>query len=88
VPSVEEIKGRIAAMLKQVKPDLLFINPVSTTTIPLCSLNVVFGIADLTRFGGYVTQDCGLKTRGWKETEASLVNVVEATKWARDTYKA
>jgi len=31
-------------------------------------------------------QDCGLKTRGWKETEASLINLVEAAKWARTSY--
>ncbi|KAF8238793.1 cobalamin-independent methionine synthase [Tricholoma matsutake] len=31
----------------------------------------------------FVNPDCGLKTRGWKETEASLVNLVNAAKWAR-----
>lgn len=31
-------------------------------------------------------QDCGLKTRGWKETETSLVNLVNAARWARQTY--
>ena len=34
----------------------------------------------------YINPDCGLKTRGWKETEASLENVVKAAKWARETY--
>jgi len=34
----------------------------------------------------FVNPDCGLKTRGWKETEASLTNLVEAAKWARATY--
>jgi len=34
----------------------------------------------------YVNPDCGLKTRGWKETEASLVNLVQAARWARETY--
>ncbi|KAJ3515451.1 hypothetical protein NLJ89_g1748 [Agrocybe chaxingu] len=34
----------------------------------------------------FVNPDCGLKTRGWKETEASLVNLVEAAKWARENY--
>lgn len=53
-----------------------------------------------------ISQDCGLKTRGWKETEgtyhhpglvfihlqltlsfsASLVNLVNAARWARQTY--
>ncbi|KAF8338944.1 cobalamin-independent methionine synthase [Cantharellus anzutake] len=33
-----------------------------------------------------INPDCGLKTRGWKETEASLTNLVEAAKWARSTY--
>jgi 5-methyltetrahydropteroyltriglutamate--homocysteine methyltransferase len=34
----------------------------------------------------YVNPDCGLKTRGWKETEASLANLVAAAKWARQNY--
>ena len=34
----------------------------------------------------YVNPDCGLKTRGWKETETSLANLVAAAKWARETY--
>ncbi|KAF5365207.1 hypothetical protein D9758_005463 [Tetrapyrgos nigripes] len=34
----------------------------------------------------FVNPDCGLKTRGWKETEASLVNLVEAAKAARQQY--
>ncbi|KXN86423.1 putative 5-methyltetrahydropteroyltriglutamate--homocysteine methyltransferase [Leucoagaricus sp. SymC.cos] len=34
----------------------------------------------------FVNPDCGLKTRGWKETEASLSNLVEAAKWARENY--
>ncbi|PCH41101.1 5-methyltetrahydropteroyltriglutamate-homocysteine S-methyltransferase [Wolfiporia cocos MD-104 SS10] len=34
----------------------------------------------------FVNPDCGLKTRGWKETEASLVNLVNAARWARQTY--
>lgn len=33
-----------------------------------------------------INPDCGLKTRGWKETEASLTNVVAAAKWARENY--
>ena len=57
VPSEQEIKDRIAAMLQILPSDLLFINP-----------------------------DCGLKTRGWKETEASLVNLVNAARWARQTH--
>ena len=35
-----------------------------------------------------VNPDCGLKTRGWKETEAALENLVAAAKWARKTYPA
>ncbi|EMD40778.1 hypothetical protein CERSUDRAFT_62756 [Gelatoporia subvermispora B] len=57
VPSEQEIKDRIAAMLEILPDSLLFINP-----------------------------DCGLKTRGWKETEASLANLVAAARWARQTY--
>ncbi|KAI0068826.1 cobalamin-independent methionine synthase [Artomyces pyxidatus] len=34
----------------------------------------------------FVNPDCGLKTRGWKETEASLTNLVSAARWARQTY--
>jgi len=33
-----------------------------------------------------VNPDCGLKTRGWSETEAALKNMVAAAKWARETY--
>ncbi|KZS98048.1 5-methyltetrahydropteroyltriglutamate-homocysteine S-methyltransferase [Sistotremastrum niveocremeum HHB9708] len=57
VPGEQEIKDRIAAMLKLLPDHLLFVNP-----------------------------DCGLKTRGWKETEASLENLVAAARWARQTY--
>ncbi|KAG9317417.1 cobalamin-independent synthase [Chiua virens] len=31
----------------------------------------------------FVNPDCGLKTRGWKETKASLTNLVNAARWAR-----
>ncbi|CAL1700818.1 unnamed protein product [Somion occarium] len=58
VPSEQEIKDRIKAMLEFLSPDQLFINP-----------------------------DCGLKTRAWKETEASLINLVNAARWARQTYQ-
>ncbi|KAG5342512.1 putative 5-methyltetrahydropteroyltriglutamate--homocysteine methyltransferase [Termitomyces sp. J132] len=34
----------------------------------------------------FVNPDCGLKTRGWKETETSLVNLVNGAKWARENY--
>ncbi|KAG8960597.1 methionine-synthesizing 5- methyltetrahydropteroyltriglutamate--homocysteine methyltransferase [Tulasnella sp. 419] len=34
----------------------------------------------------FVNPDCGLKTRGWKETEASLKNLVAAARWAREKY--
>ncbi|KAK0468222.1 cobalamin-independent synthase [Desarmillaria tabescens] len=34
----------------------------------------------------FVNPDCGLKTRGWKETEASLINLVAGARWARENY--
>ncbi|KAI9466893.1 cobalamin-independent methionine synthase [Lactarius psammicola] len=34
----------------------------------------------------FINPDCGLKTRGWKETEASLKNLVSAARWARQQY--
>ena len=34
----------------------------------------------------WVNPDCGLKTRGWAETEASLKNMIEATKIVRKKY--
>ncbi|KAG9081667.1 methionine-synthesizing 5- methyltetrahydropteroyltriglutamate--homocysteine methyltransferase [Ceratobasidium sp. UAMH 11750] len=34
----------------------------------------------------FVNPDCGLKTRGWKETEASLTNLVAAARWAREQH--
>jgi len=57
VPSEEEIKDRIKALVAILPAHLIVINP-----------------------------DCGLKTRGWKETEASLQNLTNAAKWARETY--
>ncbi|KAF9226563.1 cobalamin-independent methionine synthase [Gyrodon lividus] len=33
----------------------------------------------------FVNPDCGLKTRGWKETETSLANLVAAARWARQS---
>ncbi|GAA5974511.1 hypothetical protein JCM11641_002066 [Rhodosporidiobolus odoratus] len=36
----------------------------------------------------YVNPDCGLKTRGWDETERALSNLVAVAKWAREEYKA
>jgi len=33
----------------------------------------------------WVNPDCGLKTRGWAETEAALQNMVEAAKTMRET---
>ncbi|EIW82105.1 cobalamin-independent methionine synthase [Coniophora puteana RWD-64-598 SS2] len=32
----------------------------------------------------FVNPDCGLKTRQWKETKESLVNLVAAARWARE----
>lgn len=34
----------------------------------------------------WVNPDCGLKTRGWEETKASLTNMVEAAKYFREKY--
>lgn len=34
----------------------------------------------------WVNPDCGLKTRGWEETRASLTNMVEAAKYYREKY--
>jgi 5-methyltetrahydropteroyltriglutamate--homocysteine methyltransferase len=39
------------------------------------------GASDLAR--APVNPDCGLKTRGWPETEAALANMVEAAKRMR-----
>ncbi|EOQ99854.1 hypothetical protein E3P92_02046 [Wallemia ichthyophaga] len=33
-----------------------------------------------------INPDCGLKTRHWAETKASLLNLVAAAKWARENY--
>jgi len=71
VPSEQEIKDRLTSMLEILPNYLLFVNPVRS---PLCSTEIT---------PDYFFQDCGLKTRGWKETEASLINLVEAAKWAR-----
>jgi len=34
----------------------------------------------------WINPDCGLKTRGWSETAASLKNMVQATKAVRATF--
>ncbi|GAA5833024.1 hypothetical protein JCM3766R1_000402 [Sporobolomyces carnicolor] len=58
VPSVEEMKARLADFMKAIpQAKHLYVNP-----------------------------DCGLKTRGWPETEASLRNLVAVAKWARENY--
>jgi len=36
----------------------------------------------------WVNPDCGLKTRGWAETEAALVNMVAAARQLRSEYRA
>ncbi|MDD4855673.1 MAG: 5-methyltetrahydropteroyltriglutamate--homocysteine S-methyltransferase, partial [Sulfuricurvum sp.] len=56
IPSVEEMKSQIYALLEVLPASQLWINP-----------------------------DCGLKTRGWSETEEALRNMVEATKAVRET---
>jgi 5-methyltetrahydropteroyltriglutamate--homocysteine methyltransferase len=35
----------------------------------------------------WVNPDCGLKTRGWKETLPSLKNIVEAAEQMREEYE-
>ncbi|GAA5906418.1 5-methyltetrahydropteroyltriglutamate-homocysteine S-methyltransferase [Sporobolomyces salmoneus] len=58
VPTVEEMKERLAAFMKTLPNQKhLYVNP-----------------------------DCGLKTRGWSETEQSLRNLVEVAKWARKEF--
>lgn len=34
----------------------------------------------------WINPDCGLKTRGWEETRASLTNMVDAAKYYREKY--
>ncbi|KAI8384147.1 5-methyltetrahydropteroyltriglutamate-homocysteine S-methyltransferase [Blakeslea trispora] len=59
VPSVDEIKQKVADMLKYIEHQYLWVNP-----------------------------DCGLKTRGWAETKAALINMVEVAKYYRSQYSA
>jgi len=54
IPSVEEIRAQIEALLEVLPPRQLWINP-----------------------------DCGLKTRGWPEVEASLEHMVQAVEEVR-----
>jgi 5-methyltetrahydropteroyltriglutamate--homocysteine methyltransferase len=72
VPSEQEIIQRLQTTLAIIPDHLMFINPVSAT------LSVRFKLTT-----HVFLQDCGLKTRGWKETEASLANLVAAARWAR-----
>ncbi|RKO97002.1 hypothetical protein CXG81DRAFT_8405 [Caulochytrium protostelioides] len=59
VPSVEEMKERVDAMLVFLKKELLWLNP-----------------------------DCGLKTRGWAETEAALKNLCTVARQCREAATA
>jgi 5-methyltetrahydropteroyltriglutamate--homocysteine methyltransferase len=54
IPSIDEMKKQIYALLEVLPADQLWINP-----------------------------DCGLKTRGWSESKAALINMVEAVKVVR-----
>jgi 5-methyltetrahydropteroyltriglutamate--homocysteine methyltransferase len=54
VPSISEIQGRLAAMMRSFPADRIWVNP-----------------------------DCGLKTRGYSEVEASLRHLVQAAARAR-----
>jgi len=78
VPGSQEIKDRLASMLAILPDSLLFVNPVRIGSRS-CLLEVK-------RLLICVFKDCGLKTRGWKETEASLINLVEGAKWARSNH--
>jgi 5-methyltetrahydropteroyltriglutamate--homocysteine methyltransferase len=54
IPSIDEMKKQIHALLEVLPSDQLWINP-----------------------------DCGLKTRGWSESKAALIHMVEAVKIVR-----
>ena len=61
VPGEQEIKDRLKAMLEILPDGLLFVNPArSILSLPCFIWLLPF-------------QDCGLKTRGWKETEGMVL---------------
>lgn len=74
VPSAEEMQQKISATLEVVSPDLFVVNPD-------CGLSAYLPTAS--RFSLDVVL---AETRGWKETEASLKNLVAAARWARQKY--
>lgn len=81
VPSVEEMKKRLADFMKALphqkqSVSFLFFHSRLFKLTP----------SSLSLFSLFINPDCGLKTRGWPEVEASLTNLVEVAKWARSEY--
>lgn len=77
VPGEQELKDRLKDFIEAgINPDRLVVNPGMLYR----EREVVHLLMSSS------CADCGLKTRGWSETEAALKNMVAAAKWARETY--
>lgn len=61
-------------------------SPATPSTIDIIS-KVQRVIALVPRELIWINPDCGLKTRTWSQVDAALVNLVEAAKRLRDTYR-
>lgn len=75
VPGEQEIKDRIASMLTILPADLLFVNPD-------CGLKT----RQWKETEGMYTFNSGCGSNTDKYLLASLVNLVNAARWARQTY--
>ena len=83
VPPQEELQTKIKSILNVLPPatsDWMYVS----SPPPLDE-----SCTDSLRVDSLVVNpDCGLKTRGWPEVEAALVNMVAAAKWARTEFAA
>lgn len=91
VPSQQEIKDRLRDTLAFIPADLLFVNPVSRMSYDVdLDLLDFYRIVALKLEPGRKPKVRGSLTQNDTEfllvTIAALINVVEAAKWARETY--
>ena len=84
----QELRERLAKIVAAL-PDreLLWVNPVGQLMISDAN-GLSARVLSISTPGVALWQDCGLKTRGWKETEASLLAMVATARWARKEFAA
>ena len=68
-------------MLESIKVERFVVNPgASSLLLIVTRLCPLADTACTSLLIAPISSDCGLKTRGWKETEESLQNLVNAAK--------